>query len=52
MKVVVTGYTGTGSSAVIHLLKEYSKCSDFFDNNYEHVVLCNFRAESYMCTAF
>lgn len=39
MKVIAMGYTGTGSSAVIHLLKEYTNCFDIDDKNYEHNLL-------------
>ena len=39
MKVIAMGYTGTGSSALVHLLKEYSNCYDVDTKNYEHNVL-------------
>lgn len=32
------GYNGTGSSAIVHLLKEYSNCCDVDTRNYEHNV--------------
>lgn len=38
MKIVAVGYTGTGSSAVVHLLKEYQNCKDIDSKNYEHNV--------------
>lgn len=39
MKVIAVGYTGTGSSALVHLLKEYENCFDVDTKNYEHNVL-------------
>lgn len=39
MYVAVTGYCGTGSSAVSDLLKEYESCSIGKLNNYEHIAL-------------
>lgn len=33
------GYVGTGSSAIVHLLKEYEKVNDVDTKNYEHNVL-------------
>lgn len=36
MKVIAMGYTGTGSSALVHLLKEYDNCCDVDSKNYEH----------------
>lgn len=39
MKVIAVGYTGTGSSALVHLLKEYENCFDVDSKNYEHNVL-------------
>lgn len=38
MKVIAMGYTGTGSSALVHLLKEYDNCCDVDTRNYEHNV--------------
>ena len=39
MKVIAMGYTATGSSALVHLLKEYSNCYDVDSKNYEHNIL-------------
>lgn len=39
VKVIAMGYTGTGSSALVHLLKEYSNCYDIDSKNYEHNIL-------------
>lgn len=39
MKVIAMGYTWTGSSALVHLLKEYVNCYDVDSKNYEHNVL-------------
>ena len=39
MKVAITGYYGTGSSAVLDLLSEYSCCSEGGLSSYEHVPL-------------
>lgn len=39
MKVFSMGYVNTGSSAVTHLMREYSKCTTGrFEKNYEHVL--------------
>lgn len=37
MRIAVTGYYGTGSSAVIDLLLEYKECSEGILNRYEHL---------------
>lgn len=39
MNIAVTGYCGTGSSAVNDLLKEYKSCSNGLLENYEHIPL-------------
>lgn len=39
MKIIAMGYVGTGSSAIVHLLKEYEKVNDVDTKNYEHNVL-------------
>lgn len=39
MNIAITGYYGTGSSAVIDLLSEYEGCSQGGLNSYEHVPL-------------
>lgn len=38
MRVFAMGYSGTGSSAIVHLVKEYEKCQDDYDKAYEHVL--------------
>lgn len=37
MNIAVTGYCGTGSSAVCDLLKEYQSCSEGKLSHYEHI---------------
>lgn len=39
MNIAVTGFYGTGSSAVIDILKEFNNCSLAIRDNYEHNVL-------------
>lgn len=38
IKVIGMGYSNTGSSAISHLLKEYSECTDAGFEGYEHVL--------------
>ncbi len=40
LNIAVTGYYGTGSSAVTDLLREYDECVvvPYNNRNYEHVV--------------
>ena len=38
MRVFAVGYCGTGSSAIVHLLKEYSNCQDDFDSTFEQLL--------------
>lgn len=39
MKIAITGYYGTGSSAIVDLLAEYEGCSEGSLRNYEHIPL-------------
>jgi hypothetical protein len=38
MNVIASGYSGTGSSAIVHLLSEYEDFSDGISGSYEHVL--------------
>lgn len=37
MIVIAVGYSGTGSSAIVHLLSEYSNCMEGTQGTYEHL---------------
>lgn len=39
MKIIVTGYNGSGSSAICSLLKEFDSCSFVDRETYEHLLL-------------
>ena len=39
MKIISTGYTATGSSVLVHLVKEYNNVFDVDTKNYEHNLL-------------
>ena len=39
MRIAITGYYGTGSSAIVDLLAEYKGCSEGGLRNYEHIPL-------------
>lgn len=38
MRIFALGYSGTGSSAIVHLLNEYENCKKDFGKAYEHII--------------
>ena len=38
MRVFAMGYSGTGSSAIVHLINEYKNCQNSFNKTFEHIL--------------